>query len=86
MRQQGCNQYASEQIRFEDFVQPVEMHMDPEDRWVKRAESIPWDEIEHRYAELFKKQTRDVAEPLRLTLGACIIYPECEKEIGRKSS
>ena len=53
--------YASGQIRFEDFGQPVGMHMSPDNRWVKRAESIPWDEIEHRYAELFKNRKGNVA-------------------------
>lgn len=68
--------YASGQIRFEDFGQPVGMHMSPNNRWIKRAESIPWDEIEHRYAELFKNRKGNVAKPLRLALGACIIQSE----------
>ena len=68
--------YASGQIRFEDFGQPVGMYMSPNNRWIKRAESIPWDEIEHRYAELFKNRKGNVAKPLRLALGACIIQSE----------
>ena len=68
--------YASGQIRFEDFGQLVGMHMSPNNRWIKRAESIPWDEIEHRYAELFKNRKGNVAKPLRLALGACIIQSE----------
>ncbi len=68
--------YASGQIRFEDFGQPVGMHMSPNNRWVKRAESIPWDEIEYRYAKLFKNRKGNVAKPLRLALGACIIQSE----------
>ena len=68
--------YASGQIRFEDFGQPVGMRMSPDNRWVKRAESIPWDEIEHRYAELFKNRKGNVAKSLHLALGACIIQSE----------
>ena len=68
--------YASGQIRFEDFGQPVGMRMSPENRWVKRAESIPWDEIEYRYAELFKNRKGNVAKSLRLALGACLIQAE----------
>ena len=68
--------YASGQIRFEDFGQPVGMHMSSDNRWVKRAESIPWAEIEHRYAKLFKNRKGNVAKPLRLALGACIIQSE----------
>jgi hypothetical protein len=43
---------------------------------VKRAESIPWIEIEKRYAELFKNTKGNVAKPLRLALGSCIIQAE----------
>jgi len=35
--------YANKQIKFEDFGQPVGLHMSPENRWIKRAESIPFD-------------------------------------------
>ena len=72
--------YASGQIRFEDFGQPVGMHMSSNNRWVKRAESIPWDEIEYRYAGLFKNRKGNVAKPLRLVLGACM--PEILREIN----
>ena len=68
--------FASKQIKFEDFGQPVGLHINPENRWIKRAESIPWDEIEHRYAELFKNKKGNVAKPLRLALGTCIIQAE----------
>jgi transposase, IS5 family len=34
------------------------------------------DEIEHRYAALFKNKRGNVAKPLRLALGACIIQAE----------
>lgn len=50
--------------------------MNPSNRWVKKAETIPWDEIEHRYAALFKNRKGNVAKPLRLALGACIIQAE----------
>ena len=33
----------SKQIRFEDFYQPVGLKMDPNNRWIKKAEMIPWD-------------------------------------------
>ena len=68
--------YASGQIRFEDFEQPVGMRMDPKNRWVRRAENIPWDEIERHYAKLFKNRKGNVTKPLRLALGACIIQSE----------
>ena len=50
--------------------------MSAENRWVKKAESIPWAEIEQRYAALFTNKKGNVAKPLRLALGACIIQAE----------
>ncbi|MDD4493405.1 MAG: IS5 family transposase [Eubacteriales bacterium] len=67
---------AKRQISIADFKQPIGMKMNPENRWVKKADSIPWDEIEERYAGLFKNRKGNVAKPLRLVLGACIIQAE----------
>ena len=50
--------------------------MSAENRWVKKAETIPWEEIEVRYARLFTNKKGNVAKPLRLALGACIIQAE----------
>ena len=30
--------------------------MNPENLWVKKSETIPWDEIEERYFSLFSEQ------------------------------
>lgn len=68
--------FGDNQISFSDFGQPVGMKMSAENRWVKKAESIPWSEIEHRYAKLFTNKKGNVAKPLRLALGACIIQAE----------
>ncbi len=68
--------YSDNQISFSDFGQPVGMTMNADNRWVKKAESIPWAEIEHRYAALFTNKKGNVAKPLRLALGACIIQAE----------
>lgn len=67
---------ADNQIGFSDFGQPAGMKMNPENRWVERAESIPWEEIESRYSRLFTNNKGNVAKPLRLVLGACIIQAE----------
>ena len=32
-----------------NFNQPVGFKMDPENRWVKKSETIPWDTIEEKY-------------------------------------
>lgn len=61
------------QIRFSDFNQPMGLKMNPENRWVKRANMIPWTDIEDKYAELFPSHTGMPAKPLRMTLGSLII-------------
>jgi len=35
------------QFAFGDFNQPLGMKMDPNNRWVLKAATIPWDSIEH---------------------------------------
>ena len=79
------------QISLEDFGQPVGMNLKNSNRWVKRAQMIPWLEIEKKYAKLFmipwleieKKYAKlfsnkkgNVAKSLRLGLGARIIQAE----------
>lgn len=68
--------FADNQIGFSDFGQPVGMKMNPQNRWVEKADSIPWEEIEPRYSQLFTNKKGNVAKPLRLALGACIIQGE----------
>ena len=61
------------QHSFLDFNQPMGLHMNPDNRWVKLADRIPWDEFEVKYAKLFPSDTGNVAKPLRMALGALII-------------
>ena len=68
--------YSNGQISLSDFKQPVGMNLKANNRWVKKAQTIPWPEIEKRYAALFTNQKGNVAKPLRLALGACIIQAE----------
>ena len=68
--------FKSRQISFTAFNTPIGMKLNPDNRWVKKAEMIPWDEIEQRYAKLFANRKGNVAKPLRLALGACIIQAE----------
>lgn len=68
---------------FLDFDQPLGLHMDPNNRWIKMADAIPWDVFEKKYSRLFKVKTGNVAKPLRTALGALIIqtkfqYPDRE--------
>ena len=45
--------YSNGQISLADFKQPVGMNLKESNRWVKKAQTIPWLEIEKRYAALF---------------------------------
>jgi len=68
--------YKSGQMSLADFKQPIGMNLKEENRWVKKAAMIPWNEIEERCARLFKNRNGNVAKPLRLALGACIMQAE----------
>lgn len=46
------------------------LRMNSEDRWVKIADQIPWDEFEIKYAEVFPSNTGNVAKPLQMALRA----------------
>ena len=64
------------QIAFTDFNQPLGLQMNPENRWVKKAATIPWDKIEDKYAGLFPSHTGNVAKPLRMALGSLLIQQQ----------
>lgn len=71
------------QISFTDFNQPLGLQMNPDNRWVKKAEMIPWETIEAEYAKLFPSYTGMPAKPLRMALGSLLIqkqyhYPDEE--------
>ena len=61
------------QHSFLDFNQPMGLKMNPQNRWIKMADLIPWDEFEAKYAEQFPSGKGNVAKPLRMALGALII-------------
>ena len=50
------------QLSFDDFNQPVGLTMNPENRWVKKAELIPWIDLEEQYASIFQSKTGNVAK------------------------
>ena len=64
------------QLGLADFNQPVGLKMNPENRWVKKAETIPWDAIEEKYAQLFPSKTGMPAKPLRMALGSLLIQKQ----------
>ncbi len=68
--------YSDGQVSLTDFQQPLGMKLREDNRWVKKAQTVPWGKIEVRYAALFPSKTGNVAKPLRLALGALIIQQE----------
>lgn len=64
------------QFSFSDFNQPLGMEMSSENRWVKKATLIPWNEIEDRYASLFSSEVGMPAKPLQMALGSLLIQKE----------
>ena len=72
------------QSNFFNFNQPIGLHMNPENRWIKMADSIPWEIFEEKYSRLFKGKNGRVAKPLRLALGSLIIqtkYQYSDREL-----
>ncbi len=75
--------FEEKQLSFTDYNQPQGLQMNPENRWIKKAEMIPWDTIEKEYAKLFPSRTGMPAKPLRMALGSLLIqkqyhYPDEE--------
>ena len=68
--------FDNRQISIHEFGQPVGMKLREENRWVQKAQEIPWTEIEKKYAKLFENRKGNVAKPRRLALGICIIQAE----------
>ena len=73
------------QFGLADFNQPMGLKMNPENRWVKKAETIPWEAIEEKYAALFPSKKGMPAKPLRTALGSLLIQKQLQfsKRTGR---
>ena len=66
----------NKQLNLTDFNQPMGLKLDPENKWIKKSEMIPWNKIEDKYATLFESTTGTVAKPLRMALGSLMIQKE----------
>lgn len=66
------------QFGLADFNQPMGLKMNPENRWVKKAETIPWEAIEEKYAALFPGKIGMPAKPLRTALGSLLIQKQLQ--------
>ena len=67
-------QESKEQLKFEDFYTPFGGQLRKDNRWVRLAELIPWEELEEKYAKQFSDRGMGApAKPFRMALGALII-------------
>ena len=60
------------QIHINEYLPAFSGTLNPNNRWVRMAELIPWEEFEDEYASKFGK-TGNLAYPLRMALGTLII-------------
>ena len=61
------------QISLYDFGQRSGLELDPENRWVKMARMINWDEIEEKHKGIYCEDNGAPAKPIRLAIGSLII-------------
>lgn len=61
------------QLSFEDFYLPFGGKLSSENRWVKLARLMPWQEFEAEYAALMSEDMGAPAKSFRMALGALII-------------
>ena len=62
-----------EQMSFDDFNQPSGLPIDRDNRWVVRADKIPWHDLEKQYALVFTSNRGPKPLPFRLVFGALMI-------------
>ena len=62
----------NQQISLCEFISPFGK-LDPENRWVKIADMIPWTKYEPEYAKQFSEDNGAPAIPFRMALGTLII-------------
>jgi hypothetical protein len=61
------------QLSFESFYLPFGGKLSGENRWVKLAELIPWEDFEEQYAEQLNQGMGAPAKSFRMALGALMI-------------
>lgn len=64
---------SSKQLKFENFIHPFGNNLSPNNRWVKMAELIPWDDLATVYYEGMSKGMGAPATSGRIVIGSLII-------------
>jgi hypothetical protein len=66
--------------RFEDFFLPFGGKLSGDNRWIKLAELIPWDELEDGYAAQFCKGFGAPAKPFRMAIKESRTFAEARRQ------
>ncbi len=61
------------QLSLADFILPFGGKLSGDNRWIKLAKLIPWNELEDYYAAQFCNEFGAPAKPFRMALGALFI-------------
>ena len=64
---------SQKQLTLEGFETPFEVKLDPNNRWVKLSQCIPWDELAIGYYQNLSITHGRPAKDARLVIGAVII-------------
>ena len=64
---------SAKQVTIEEFKTPLEIRLDKENRWVKLATIIPWDELAGIYHRKLSKKMGAPTIDARIVIGAMII-------------
>ena len=74
MRLEMASMYkmSNGQISLLEYTLSDTFEIDPENRWVKRAQAVPWNMAEQKYSHMFQKNGRP-AKQIRMALCALII-------------
>jgi hypothetical protein len=65
------------QLPFHEFALPFEGKLDPNNRWVRLSDVVPWDVIEFEYKQNFTETTGAPAINSRIAFGALLIKEKC---------
>lgn len=67
------NYTSQNQLSLGNFQHPFEQQLDPENRWVKLAEAVPWDELAAIYSRKLKSNKGRRSVDVRTVIAALII-------------
>jgi len=71
--QKGLHMIRENDDRQLTFIHPFGGHLSPENRWVKMADVIPWNDLEAAYNAVMNPKQGRPSKPARLVIGALII-------------